>query len=174
MCYPVLLQVGAMALGAYSSIQAGRAENESRQFNAAIAERNAAAVESEQDIVREQAAIERRRLGQRVAAERGDVVARFAAMGADPGFGTPADLIGDINTSYDIDRSIIARNEEQAITRLDKERADYLDAARFGRASGQSAVKASSYTAAGSLLDGAASVSSRWIRPRTETLPTGG
>lgn len=169
MCEPATIfaiaTAASAAVGAYSSIQQGRAQYQAEMYNAQIQERNAQAAENEQTRVQDEAAIERRRLGDRVRAERGDMVAKFTAMGVDPGFGTPADLVGDVNQAYSIDRSILGRNEITNLERLDKEVADYRDAARMSRSSAKGALKAGYVGAVGSLLDGAAGVSSRWITP---------
>lgn len=173
MCEPTTIltiaTVASAAVGAYSSIQQGRAAYQAGMYNAQIAERNAQAAEDEQARIKDEAAIERRRLGERVRAERGELNAKFTAMGLDPGFGTPADLIGDVEQAYDIDRSILGRNEISALERLDKERADYLDSANMQRAGAKSAWQSGKIGAVGSLLDGAASVSGRWIQPGRQT-----
>lgn len=172
MCEPVTLStlfmaasVASAGVAAYGSIQQGRAQYQADMYTAQIQERNAQATIDETARVQDAAAIERRRLGEKVRAERGEMIAKYTAMGVDPAFGTPADLVGDITQAYSIDRSILGKNEISAIERLDKERADYTDAARMSRASGKGALKAGYIAAAGSLLDGAASVSSRWITP---------
>lgn len=170
-----VLGLAGAAVGAYGQIQASRANAQAEMFNAAINQRNAEAVEQEQVNVQDAAAIERRRLGERIRAERGDMVAKFTAMGIDPGFGTPADLVGDLERGYQIDRSILGRNEMNELQRLDKEKADYRDTAKMGMSSAKSSLKAGSYAAAGTLLDGVSTVSQRWIQPRTPTpVPVGG
>lgn len=169
MCEPATIfavaTVASAAVGAYSSIQAGNATYKAEMYNAQIAERNAQSAENEQANVKDAAAIERRRLGERVRAERGQYVVNATASGIDPGFGTPADLIGDVNQAYAIDRSILGRNEITELGRLDKEAADYRDSAAMSRASAKSARKAGMIGAVGSILDSAASVSGRWITP---------
>lgn len=171
MCEPATIAtiatIASAAVGAYSSIQQGRATYQAEMYNAQIQERNAQSAENDQALVKDEAAIERRRLGERVRAERGDMVAKFTAMGVDAGFGSPADLIGDVNQAYAIDRGILGRNEITALGRLDKDVADYRDAASMSRSSGRGALKAGKIAALGSLLDGAATVSSRWITPAT-------
>lgn len=169
MCEPTTIfaiaSIASAAVGAYGAIQQGNATYQSEMYNAQIQRRNAQAVEEEQANVKDAAAIERRRLGERVRAERGDLVAKYTAMGLDPGFGSPADLVGDVESAYDIDRSILGKNEMTEIGRLDKQRADYLDAAKMAEASGKSARKAGQIAAFGDLLSGAANVSGRWIMP---------
>lgn len=176
MCEPATIltiaSVASAAVGAYSSIQQGRAAYQAEMYNAQIQERNAQAVEAEKLQTKDAAAIERRRLGERVRAERGDLVAKAAAMGIDPGFGSPADLVGDVNQAYNIDRSILGRNEISALERLDKEQADFRDAAAMSRASAKGALKAGYFGAVGSMLDGAANVSSRWIQPSSAPAKT--
>ncbi len=168
MCYPWVVQavqVAVAVIGAYSSVQQGQATAAADTYNAQIQERNAQSAENEQTLVKDQAAIERRRLGERVRAERGDMVAKFTAMGVDPGFGSPADLVGDVNQAYSIDRNILGRNEITSLERLDKDVADYRDAATMSRRSAKGALKAGYIGAVGSILNGAANVSSRWIMP---------
>lgn len=157
--------IASAVVGAYSSIQQGRAQAQAEMYNAQIAERNAAAVEQEKVATQDAAAIERRRLGERVRAERGELMAKYAAMGLDPGFGTPADLVGDVRRAYNIDLSILGKNEISSLERLDKEQADYRDRASMARSAAKSATKAGYIGAVGSLLSGAAGVSSRWIKP---------
>lgn len=169
MCEPTTIAlvatVASAAVGAYSSIQQGRATYQAEMMNAEIQRQNAQSVEDEQANVKDEAAIARRRLGERVRAERGDAVAKYTAMGLDPGFGSPKDVVGDIEKSYDIDRSILGKNEITQLERLDKQKADYLDAAKLGTMSAKSALKAGNLAAVGSLLDGASSVAGRWIMP---------
>ena len=171
MCEPTTIFMAASVLSAgvqaYSAIQQGNAAYQSGMYNAEIQRRNAQAVEDEKTNVQDAAAIERRRLGERVREQRGDLNAKFSAMGIDPGFGTPADLIGDIDQAYDADRAILGRNELTELGRLDKQQADYLDAARLSTMEAKSARRAGQIGAVGSLLQGAANVSSRWIQPNT-------
>lgn len=177
MCEPTTIfaiaTAASAAVGAYASIQQGRATYQAEMYNAQIQERNAQAAENEQANVKDEAAIARRRLGEKVRAERGDMVAKFTAMGVDPGFGSPADLVGDVNQAYSIDRSILGRNEITSLERLDKDVADYRDAARMSRSSGKGALRAGYVGAVGSILDGAANISSRWIMPANQNNPVG-
>lgn len=161
----LIASVASAGVNAYASIQSGNAQYQAGMYNAQIQERNAQAVEDEKKNVQDAAAIERRRLGERVAAERGELVARYANMGLDPEMGTPADLIGDVQRAYDIDRTILGRNELTELGRLDKQQADFIDAGRLARSEAKSARKAGMVGAFGSFLDGTASVSGRWIQP---------
>ena len=170
---------GSAAVNAYSSVKQGnaayqsaQATNQAAQFNASVLRRNAQAVETDQVNVREGAAIERRRLGETRRGEKGEAIARAAAMGIDPNFGSAADVVSDVERAYSIDRNILGRNEITDLRTLDKERADYLDSAKLTEMEGASALRAGESArragyvgAVGSLLDGAASVSSRWIQP---------
>jgi hypothetical protein len=177
MCEPTTIFMAASlasaAVGAYSSIQQGNAAYQAGMYNAEIQTRNAQSVENDKANVQDAAAIERRRLGERVRAARGEQVAKFSAMGVDPGFGTPADLVGDIEQAYDADRAIMGRNELTELGRLDKQQADYLDAARMSRSEAKGARKAGQIGAVGSILQGVANVSSRWIQPNTATPAAG-
>jgi len=165
MCEPMTLftiaTIASAGVQAYSQIQAGNAEYAAGMYNAQVQERNAQAAENEQKNVKDAAAIERRRLGERVRSERGEVRAKFAGMGLDPEFGSPFDIDQDLLRAGRTDASIIGRNEMTEIGRLDKERADSLDAAAMSRLSAKSARKAGMLGAAGSLLGAAASVSGR-------------
>lgn len=171
MCNPALaLMAVSAAVSAYGYVQQGQATARAEAYNANIATRNAEAAEAERGRVGDAAAIERRRRGELARAQKGELNAKFAAMGVDPGFGTPADLVGDTQQAYDIDRSILGRNEISELERLDKEIADYKDAAKFGQASARSARSAANTAAVGSLIQGGANVASRWIQP-TATRP---
>lgn len=150
---------------AFASIQQGNAAYQSGMYNAQIAEQNAQAVEDDRADAKDAAAIERRRLGEQARAQRGELVARFANMGLDTEFGTPADLVGDVERAYRIDRDIIGRNEITTLRGLDKQEADYRNSAALSRAEAKSSRKAGQLGALGSLLGGAASVSGRWIQP---------
>lgn len=168
MCNPMLIVVAASAaVSAYGAIQQGQAQAAAEEYNARVAENNAKAVVEEKARVQDAAAIERRRRGELARAQKGELTAKFSAMGVDPGFGTPADLIGDVSQAYNIDRSILGKNEIAELERLDKEEADYLDAAKMGRATGKSAIQAGAIQGTASLLEGASGVSSRWIQPST-------
>lgn len=169
MCYMWVFAAASAALSAYGQVQQGQAQAQAETYNAEVATRNAQAAEEEQANVADAAAIERRRLGERVRAERGEQVAKFSAMGVDPAFGTPADLVGDIEQAYRADRDIIGRNEVTALSALDKQIADYKGAASLGQASAKSAIRAGQIAAGGSLLDGVGNVASRWITPSATT-----
>lgn len=162
----MIATVASSGLKAYSSIQQGNAAYQAGMYNAQIAERNAQSVEDDRKDVKDAAAIERRRLGERVRAERGALTARFAHMGLDTAVGSPADLIGDTERAYAIDRSILGRNEITSLTGLDKQEADFRDSAAMSRAGAKSARKAGLIGAGASFLDGAATVSSRWMTPQ--------
>lgn len=171
MCDPgtafLVASLATAGVQAYASIQQGNAAYQAGMYNAQIAERNAQSAENEQKNVQDAAAIERRRLGERARAERGEMIAKYANMGLDTEFGTPADLIGDVQRAYEIDRSILGRNEITQLESLDKQVADFRDSAAMSRAEAKSARKAGQLSAIGSLLDGASSVSGRWIQPTT-------
>lgn len=167
MCWAILLQAGAAVLGAYSSVQSANATRTANEYNAQIMERNAEAVELERKDVADAAAIERRRLGERVRAERGELFAKYGHMGLDAEFGSPADLIGDLHRAYTIDRDIIGRNEINSLRQLDKQEADYRSNAQLLRMGGKAAATAGTLNAAGSLLGGAATVADHWIQPST-------
>ncbi len=176
MCDPgtafVIASLATAGVQAYASVQQGNAAYQAGMYNAQIADRNAQSAENEQKNVQDAAAIERRRLGERVRAERGEMIAKYANMGLDTEFGTPADLVGDVQRAYDIDRSILGKNEMTEIERLDRQKADYLDSAAMSRAEAKGARKAGLMGAAGSLLQGAATVSGRWIQPSSTTPAT--
>lgn len=169
MCDPgtifLVATVASAAVGAYGQIQQGNAQYRAEMYNAQIADRNAQAARDEEVNVQDKAAIERRRLGERVRAEKGDLNAKFTAMGLDPGFGTPADLTGDVQQAYNIDRSILGRNEITDLQTLDKQVADYTDSAKQSRMAGKGALQAGRIGAVGTILSSAANVSSRWIQP---------
>lgn len=167
------ISLAAAALGAFSSVQQGQARARAEELNAQLALRNAAAVAEEQADLQDASAIERRRLGERVAAERGAMLAKFGAMGLDPAFGTPADLIGDLDRAYDLDRDIMGRNEISGLKALDKQATDYRVSAQLGGMAAQSSRTAGSMAAGASLLDGAATVSSDWIMPTTRQSRSG-
>lgn len=167
----MVLTMASGAVNAYASIQQGNAEYVAGMMNAQVAERNAQAAENEKKNVADAAAIERRRIGERVRAERGEARAKFVGMGLDPEFGTPFDIDQDYTRAGRIDTAIVGRNELTEIGRLDKEQADYLDSAAQSRASAKSARKAGFISAAGAFLGAGATVASRWIAPGATTIP---
>lgn len=174
MCNPAIFMLASAGVSAYSSVQQGRAQQQASEFNAKTATRNAEAVENEKLLVSEQAAIDRRRLAEMFRGERGEQIAAAAAMGIDPGFGTSADLIGDMTRAYSIDRSILNRNEIATLEGLDKQQADYKDSGRLSIMEGKSAMQAGYMGAAASLLDGASTVSSKWMKTPTNDNVVGG
>lgn len=179
MCEPISLSTMGMiasgasaAIGAIASIQQGNAAYAAGMYNAQVAERNAQLVENEKKNVQDEAAIERRRLGERVRAAAGGARVNAVAQGLDAEFGSPADLIGDIDQAYKIDQSILGRNEITNLERLDREQADYRDSATLSRANAKSARTAGFLGAAGSLMQGAATVSDKWIKTKKPDLET--
>lgn len=169
MCWAAIGAIASAVLGAYSSVQQGNAQRAANEYNAQIMERNAQAVEEERKDVGDAAAIERRRLGERVRAERGEAYAKYGHMGLDSQFGTPADLIGDIHRAYEIDRDIIGRNEISSLRALDKQEADYKANAQLLRMGGKAAQQAGQMGAVTSLLDGVSSVADKWIQPSSSS-----
>ena len=167
------LLVVSAAVGAYSSVRAGQAKYQSEMFSAQVARNNAQSVEDDKQLTKDAAAIERRRIGERIRAEKGDMNAKFTAMGIDPLYGTPADLIGDVGTAGRADLGISGRNEITNLKQLDKQQADYLDSAKMHTASGKGALTAGYLGAAKSLLDGASSVAGHWIQPGTGNFTPG-
>lgn len=169
MCEPttiaIMASVASAAVGAYSSIQQGRAAYAAGQVNAQIAERNVQAAENEQKNVGDAAAIERRRLGERVRAERGMNKVSAAASGIDPLFGTPFDIDADLLKAGRADAAIIARNEMLERGRLDYQIADYRDSASQSRAQGRGALRAGYLEAAGNVLQASSSIAGQWIQP---------
>lgn len=181
MCWvaaPFWLQMAGAGLSAVSAIQSGRAQQASAEFNAEQMRTNAANAEEDIRVTQEQAGIDRRRLGAQLRADKGSLQAQYAAMGVDPGFGSPADLVGDLGQAYAIDRSILNQNESTAIRRIDQERADLLNSARLTVAEGKSAARAGTMNAFGSLLSSASGVAGKWAVPSaatsgaTKSLPT--
>lgn len=166
----VIATVASAGVQAYASVRAGDAAYQAGMYNAQIAERNAQAVEEEKKNTQDAAAIERRRLGERIRAEKGQKIADFAAMGLDTGIGTPADLVGDIEKAGRTDAFIIGRNEITQLQALDKQQADYRDSARLSRMEAKGARKAGQLGAVGSLLNAASTVSGRWMQPNSSTL----
>ncbi len=161
----LIATVASSAIGAYSSVQQGRAQYQADMYAAEVSKQNAQALEDDKALTKDQAAIERRRLGERVRGAKGEQIAKATAMGTDPAFGSSADLIGDIEQSYKIDRSILGRNEITDLQNIDNQQADYLDGANRSRASASGALRAGYMGAAGSLLEGASAVSGKWIKP---------
>lgn len=170
----MIATVASAGVNAYASIQSGNAEYAAGMQNAEIATRNAQAAEDEIKNTQDAAAIERRRLGEKVRAERGALVAKYANMGLDTQFGTPADLVGDTQRAYEIDRSILARNEENATKALDKQKADYLTSASQSRAAAKGARKAGQLAALGSFLDAGSTIAGRWTQPGAAARPKSG
>lgn len=167
----VMATVASSAVSAVANIQSGNAQYVAGMQNVQIAERNAQATEDEKKNVSDAAAIERRRLGERVAAEKGALNAKFADMGLDTQFGTPADLVGDTQRAYEIDRNITGRNEITQLGALDKQQADFTQEASMNRASAKGARTAGLMSAAGSILQGASTVAGRWITPAGGATP---
>lgn len=168
----IVATIASAVVSGVGAIQQGNAQYAAGMYNAQIADRNAQAAENERVNVQDKAAIERRRLGERVRAEKGDLNAKFTAMGLDPAFGTPADLVGDVQQAYNVDRNILGRNEITDLGNLDKEAADYRDSASMARSGAKSARTAGFISAAGSLLQSAASVAPHWIQQPIATPST--
>jgi len=172
MCEPatiaMVVTAASAVVGGYSAIRSGQAQQASAEFQAAQSRENAKQVDNDIKVAQEQAAIERRRLGAQARADKGDLVAKYSAMGLDPGFGSPADLIGDVKSAYDIDRSILNANEISQLQRFDMEKSNLLSQASLYEAEGKEAMRAGYLGATKSLLDAAGSVAGKW-RPSAAT-----
>jgi hypothetical protein len=178
MCEPVSLSTLAMAatvasgtLAAYSAVRAGNAQKAAAEYNAALGRNEADRMETEYRTAEENTALERRRLAERVRAERGDTVARSAAMGIDPAFGSSADLIGDIETAGRTDSSILSRNLDTARKDIDNRQTSLRNEANFTIAEGREAQRSGYLQAGGSLLSTASTVGQRWSQLRTPEPP---
>lgn len=167
MCYAWVAyaaQAVAAAVTAYSAVQQGQATYKAEKMNEQIALRNVQAAENEQKNVSDAAAIERRRLGERIRAERGMGKVNAAANGIDPLFGTPYDIDTNILTAGRADAAIIGRNELTDIGRLDYQIADLHDSAAQSRAKARGALRAGYMEAGANIFQAAGSIANSWIQ----------
>lgn len=159
MCEPITLStmataaaVAGSAVSAYAAIRSGSAQKAAADYNARAAREEAARVEKQRAVLEENAALDQRRLAERVRAEMGDQIARAAAMGLDPSFGTPADLVGDIATAGRVDASIINRNLDAARADIDAQARTLRSGAAFEATMGKEAQTAGYLQGAGFAL----------------------
>lgn len=149
--------VAASAVAAYSSVQAGQAQNKMAKYNAQVAEqqakaqRDAAAYQA--DRAREQAA--KNRSAQRVAA---------AASGVTPE-GSPLELLGDTAAMDEMNALVIKYNGEVGASQSESR-------ATLDRMQGRQAVTSSYLSAGSSLLSGASKASQIYSTAPTTTTTT--
>lgn len=181
MCYQWVYyaaQAAAAALAGYSAIKQGQATKAAEEINQRSADRNAKLAENEQVNVAEAAAIERRRLGERIRAERGMGKVNAAASGLDPEFGSPFDVGQDILKAGRADLAILGKNEMRERGRLDVQIADYHDGAVQSRMAGRGAAQAGYMSAGAGVLGAASNISNRWLQAHPNTTlakaPVGG
>ena len=151
---------GASLLSASSAVQQGAAAKAAGQFNANMAERNAKVAEQQAEMIKRSSEFDINRFRDNFSDLQATAAQAFRYNGFVATGGTPLQVLLDNAREADTEIALRRYNasigEQQALESATEQRLQ----GRLDRMMGRSAQKASYYQAAGSLLGGAAKISS--------------
>lgn len=155
MCPPAALAVAAAAVSAIGSVVGGFAAKAQSNFQAKVAEANAA--NERENIELEKAKANREALlhYRKVAQFKGQQRVAAAANGVSTDFGTAQDIVTDTNTLSREDVGNIYGQSFQNVRGMDRTVSNFVGEARAAKARGKGALIGSFFEAGGTLLSGA-------------------
>lgn len=174
MCEPITISsaifyaatAASAMVGYVGSQNAAAAASNTSRYNAEVAGQQAQLAREQRSGIIEDADLERRRLADRYGQVVGDAQAGFASQGLDPNTGTPYAIVTASRQAYDIDRSIISKNETDAMRANDLEQHGLMTQAELLKREARYSRKAGNLEAWGSLLTGASRIADRWSQGR--------
>lgn len=156
-------QIAGAGINAISALRGGAASSQAANYQAAVAERNA-------QIARQNAESERLRGGQlaynqdlKTRQTKGAARAAQGASGADVGSGSATDVQAGIASIGRLDALTILHNSELKARGYEVEALNFDSESEFAKMKGKSAREAALWSAAGSIVGGAAGVSDKWM-----------
>lgn len=161
MCDPVTLTVLAVTAGvvtAGSQVYAGQAEANQQNYQAKIADRNAALEQQNITDANTRRNIDQMRLFRRVGQQLGEARASGASHGLDLNFGSIADYQTDTMQVGFEDSNILNTNYDKEVKGYDINAANYRSEAQADRYKAKTAKTGSYLAAAGTLLATASQV----------------
>lgn len=168
---PMWVYMAATAASAYVGYQGAQnsaaAASNSARYNAEIARQQEQVSREQRPSIIEDADLERRRLADRYGQVVGDAQAGFAAQGLDPNIGTPYAVVEASRQAFDIDKSIINKNETAALRANDLEGHGLRSQAELLSREARYAKKSGNLESWGALLTGASRIADRWSQNRT-------
>ena len=159
MCDPVTLTIAAAAVTAGGQVYGGMAANSAAKYEARVADVNRQHELNARNAAAEKGVQEQSRHWRRIAQEYGEQRAQQAASGLDISFGSPADLLGDVQEIGAQDSMTLARNTENEIKGYEIKAANYTMEGRAARARGKAALVSGIIGATSTVLGSAAQVS---------------
>lgn len=142
--------VGA-GISAYSSVQAGRAQQRAAEYRAAQSRRQA--VDAQQ-----RAAAEEQRVRRETSKLEGRQRALMAAGNVDLGSGSPLSILADTAQFGELDAQTVRANGQ-------RERRYYEEEARLSEMGGQQAAQAGWMNAFGTVVQTAGTMADKWYKP---------
>lgn len=161
-----LLNVGATAtvlgagVGAYGSVQAGKAAQEQANYQAAVNRNNAVLAEFQAKDAVKRGDIEEKRHRAMVAKMVGSQRAAFASNNVALDSGSPLDVIGDTVQMGEVDALTIRYNAEQEALGFKRQAENYRNSATLAVLGGKADAQAGNIGAFTSVLGGASQLGS--------------
>lgn len=139
MCDPVSISIigGSMAGKAVSAYQETEAENKALEYNASIAEQNAANLEKQQDQANFVGSVQQGKIFQGARRLKGTQQSAIASAGVRVGTGSAADILTGTQDIATADALTVRYNTQQQIKNLGIQKTNQLESAKFSRASKQ-------------------------------------
>jgi hypothetical protein len=157
MCVPVAaaLAIGAAAVSATGQVIGGVVAKQQANFEAQVAQQNAAIERENIQMEQERGNREALTLYRRAAQLKGQQVATAAANGVSTDFGTASNLISDTDMLVGEDIANIYGQNFQNVRGMDRTVSNFKGEASAARARGKGAMTGALFGAAGTLLGGA-------------------
>lgn len=159
MCDPVsaVLAVSAV-VGAAGALYQGQAQKNAAEFQAEMDRRNAIFADQRAKDAIERGQLEEEKAKRDNAQLKGLQEASFAAANIDTGYGSPLDVINSTAMEGEMNAAIIRANAEREAEDYEMQAWNSRSNASLSKAAGRSAQIGSYFSAAGTILSGAASV----------------
>lgn len=162
MCDPISIGIGlavaGTAVSAGTSIYGGIQQQKADNYNAAVADQNAKIAESNAALTLKAGQNEQEQQYRQIAALKGKQIASFAAMGLDPSFGSPSDIVGDTALLGEADAQRLRNNNTAQANSYLLQASNYQSEAVGDRSAGQTALVTGFLKAGSTALGGASSI----------------
>lgn len=146
-------------ISAGGQVYSGLSANAQSKYEQRVAQQNRDIELRARDDAAQRGEIEQMRHWRQVAQQYGDQRARQAASGLDVSFGSPADLLGDVQQIGAEDASIISQNTVREMRGYEVNAANYVMQGRAARAKGKAALIGSVISGASTILAAASQTS---------------
>lgn len=159
MCDPVTLTLATTAVVAGGQIYQGAAQKSAAKYDARVANQNRQLELQARNDAAERGVEQQKQHWRRVSQQYGQQRAMQAASGLDISFGSPADLLSDVQELGAEDSKTIAANTAKEIKGYEINAANYVMQGRAAKSRGKAAMTGAVINAFGTVLGGATQVS---------------